>query len=223
MLSGIGAIAAAIGTGFIILLTWRYVRIYEALLQLNTETLRAMEASVLASRDMAEVMRHQLTIASADVKAKIEQQHEPFRHLLSRMIEGTRRVRECDIVGAFRNTNLGARPDHSWFLPNDYREKLEISKDLDGELHRRLGAVNDPPDGTLYLMQQAIGRAGHDIRPDYADIPREGYVAAAEVKHYADAAIKDLETTLKYVNDRAARLCTLAESDPMSGPTPDMP
>jgi len=35
-----------------------------------------MKDSVLASRDMAEVMRHQVNIASAGVQAKIEQQHE---------------------------------------------------------------------------------------------------------------------------------------------------
>jgi len=50
-------------------------------------------------------------------------------------------------------------------IPNDYSQKLEIAKDLDGELHRRLRAINDTPHGPLYLMQLAIGRAGHDILP----------------------------------------------------------
>ncbi len=213
MMSGIGAIAAAIGTVFIIALTWRYVQIYEGLLQLNRETLDAMKESVQASRDMAEVMRHQLSIASADVVAKIEQQHEPFRHLLNRMIEGTRRVRDCDIVDAFRGTNLGLRPDASWFIPNDYTRKLEIAKDLDGELHRILRDINDTPDGPLYLMQVAIGHAGHAIRPEYAQVPHEGHTAAAEVKRLADDAIKQLESALEFVNGRAARLAKVASSD----------
>jgi hypothetical protein len=213
MMSGIGAIAAAVGTLFIIVLTWRYVRIYEALLQLNRETLDAMKESVLASRDMAEVMRHQLTIAAADVHAKIEQEHEPFRNLLRRMIEGTQRVRDCDVISAFGNTNLGLRPETSWFIPQDYLQKVDIAKDLDGELHRKLRNINEPPDGALYRMQLAIGRASHAIRPEYTDLSREGYIAVGEVKQLAGQAIHDLQTTLSFVDARAERLRRAGRSE----------
>jgi len=212
MLGGIGAIAAATGTGLIILLTWRYVRINAGLLKVNRESLQLLRESVLASRDMAEVMRHQLAIASADVEARTDQEHEPFRHLVQRMISGSERVRDADLIAAFHGTNLGLRPDASWFIPPDYRQKVEMTKDLDGVLHQKLNAINEPPHGEFSRLQQALGRLGQKLRPEYRDVPREAYMAANEVNAAAKEAITELQAILAYIDERANRLRKVAKA-----------
>jgi len=206
MLGGIGATAAALGTLFIILLTRKYVRINAELLKLNRASLDALLNYVVATQDIAHIMRHQAAIAAADIETRIDEECEPFRHLVKRMIDGVERVRSCDLISAFHGTNLDLRPSSAWFIPADYLEKVEKAKNIDGSLHLKLLALNEPPGGEFFLIQQSLGKLAHILRPDYADVTQGARTTADDVWFQAEAALRRLHEIEQYVNERSERL-----------------
>jgi hypothetical protein len=212
MLGGVGTIAAALGTLFVILLTRKYVRINADLLKLNRASLDALLNYVVATQDIAQIMRHQTAMAAADVKTRIEQEHEPFRHLINRMLDGVQRVQSSDLIEAFHGTNLALRPNSTWFIPPDYSEKIEKAKNVDGVLHLKLSALNEPPEGEFFRIQQSLGKLAHVLRPEYADVPQEAHAMADSVRNEAQAAIRRLLEIVEYVNERAERLRAVASA-----------
>lgn len=206
MLGGIGAILAACGTVFIIYYTRAYVHINAQLLALNRDSLIALRESVQTNRDMVDVMRHQVAIAGSEVEARIEQEHEPFRNLLIRMIEGCERVRDVDAIEGFRGGNLNLRPDNSWYLPRDYHEKLEAARNLDIELYKLLYDVYQSEHGELPRMQWSMNNVQKLVRDLYTDVPPQAYQAAADLKGRAQEAIDALQRIRAHVDARESRL-----------------
>jgi len=203
MLGGLGSMLAATGTFFIILHTYKYVRINRDLLALNRESLEALLKYVAATQDMAQLMRQQTAIAAADVDWRVGQEHEPFRHLLELMIAGCERVRDADLIEAFLGSNLNLRPSSSWFLPPDYLQKVEAAKNFDGALHLMLARLNEPPDGELYRMQLSLGELGHMLRSEFAEVPPQARHAAEAVKREAAESIDALRKAFAYIDSRS--------------------
>lgn len=192
---------AVVETLAIIVLTWKYVRIYADLLVLNRESLDALKESVISSREMAEIMRKQTAIAEADSAGRIVREHEPFRHLIARMVEGVQRVLDTDLVHVYHEALNDQKPQTSWFIPADYREKVAVAQNLDGKLHALLAGLYEQPNGPLSQLHGALGEVGRAIRVEVEDVSHEGRTAVDEAQRYARAALVALLEILAYVNE----------------------
>jgi hypothetical protein len=167
---------------------------------------------VASTQDMAQLMRQQTAMAAADIQSRVDQEHEPFRYLLELMITGCERVRDTNLIEAFRSTYLNRRPTSSWFLPPDYHEKVEAAKNSDGTLHQMLSGVNEPPDGELYRMQLSLMDLAYILRSQYEDVPPEAQHAAEVVKREATESIAALHRVLAHLDSHSRRKRASAEA-----------